>query len=88
MPLAEALWGFESDIAEAREAMSGWRTPETEDVWAACQSALRRSASAAEALRLGEPPDGYEELYGRLAELLEPLDAFSVAAGRIRELGL
>ena len=84
VPLAEALWGFESGIAEAREAMSGWRTPETENDWVACHSALGRSASAAEALRLGEPPDGYEELYGRLDELLEPLDSFSVAAERFR----
>ncbi|HEX2069228.1 MAG TPA: hypothetical protein VHH54_03395, partial [Actinomycetota bacterium] len=77
--LAEALWGFETGIEEARGHMAGWRTAETEAVWRSCLSALDQSARSAEELRLGAPPDGYEELYARLAELLEPLEAFGEA---------
>jgi hypothetical protein len=85
--LAEALWGFETGIAEARDRMVGWRTAETEGVWRSCLSALDQSARSAEELRLGAPPDGYEELYARLAEVMETLEAFDTAAGRFRELG-
>lgn len=84
VPLAEALWEFESAIAEAAEGMPAWRTSDMEEVWAACRSALDRSARSAEELRLGVPPEGYEELYGRLDELLEPLEAFGAAARRFR----
>ncbi len=87
MQLAEALWGFETGIEEARDRMAGWRTAETEEVWRSCLSALDQSARSAEELRLGAPPDGYEELYARLAELMEPLEAFGKAARRFRELG-
>ncbi len=85
--LAEALWGFETGIEEARDQMAGWRTAETEAVWRSCLSGLDQSARSAEELRLGAPPEGYEELYARLAELMEPLEAFSDAARRFRELG-
>jgi hypothetical protein len=85
--LAEALWRFETGIEEARESMAGWRTAQTEEVWRSCLSALDQSARSAEELRLGAPPDGYEELYARLAELMEPLEAFGKAARRFRQLG-
>ena len=85
--LAEALWGFETGIEEARNQMAGWRTAETEEVWRSCLSALDQSARSAEELRLGAPPEGYEELYARLAELMEPLEAFGDAARRFRQLG-
>ncbi len=87
VPMAEALWAFESGIADARARMVGWRTAETEDVWATCVSAVDQSAAAAEALRVGEAPEGYEELYARLADLLEPLDSLAAAGRRFRELG-
>ena len=87
LELAEALWAFETGIQEARIRMAGWRSAETEEVWRLCVSALEQSAGAAEELRLGAPPDGYEELYARLAEVMEPLEAFGNAARRFRELG-
>ncbi len=87
MQLAEALWGFEKGIGEARDQMAGWRTADTEEVWRSCLSALDQSARSAEELRLGAPPEGYEELYARLAELMEPLEAFGNAARRFRRLG-
>ncbi|MDP8957568.1 MAG: hypothetical protein M3N24_11570, partial [Actinomycetota bacterium] len=85
--VAEALWAFETGIEDARRRMPNWRTAATEDVWLTCLSALEDSAQSAEDLRLGEPPEGYEELYARLAELIEPLDAFGDAVRRFRELG-
>ncbi len=87
VPVPEALWAFEAGIDDARGQMDGWRTKETEEVWRSCLAALERSAGAAEELRLGTPPEGYEELYARLAGLLEPLDAFVDAARRFRRLG-
>lgn len=86
-PAAEALWAFEVGIQDARARMAEWRTGDTEDVWLSCLSGLERSARLAEELRLGAPPEGYEELYARLGELLEPLDAFIDAARRFREMG-
>ena len=85
--VAEALWAFESGLADAQKLMGEWRTAETEDVWLTCLSGVEQSARGAEELRLGAPPEGYEELYARLAELIEPLDAFGDAARRFRELG-
>ena len=87
VPAAEALWSFEARIEEARKRMPGWRTARTEDFWLLCLSALEQSAGAAEELRLGATPEGYEELYARLADLIEPLEAFGDAARRFRELG-
>ncbi len=86
VPVAEALWAFEAGIEDARTRMANWRTAETEEVWLTCLSALEESARSAEELRLGTPPEGYEELYARLARLLEPLDAFGDAVRRFREL--
>ncbi len=87
IPVAEALWAFETGIGDARRRMPEWRTAETEDVWLTCLSALEQSARSAEDLRLGAPPEGYEELYALLAELIEPLDAFGDAVRRFHELG-
>ncbi len=86
VPVAEALWAFEAGIEDARRRMADWRTAAIEDVWLTCLSALEQTARSAEDLRLGAPPEGYEELYGRLAELIEPLDAFGDAVRRFREL--
>ncbi|HEX2090496.1 MAG TPA: hypothetical protein VHI54_11315 [Actinomycetota bacterium] len=85
--LAEALWAFETGIEEAQDQMAAWRTAETEQAWRSCVSALNQSARSAADLRLGAAPEGYEELYARLAELIEPLEAFGDAARRFRQLG-
>ena len=85
--MAEALWRFESGLEEARNRMHRWRTSDTEEVWTACLTGLEESAQGAEELRLGDPPEGYEALYARLADLLEPLEAFAAAARRFRDLG-
>lgn len=88
MPLADALAGFEEHLLGATRAMPAWRTAEVEEVWQLCAAGLRESSRRAEALRLGEAPSGYEQLYTVLAELMEPLEAFAAAAARFRGLGV
>jgi hypothetical protein len=85
--LAQALAEFEWGLVEAGRALPSWRIPEVEEDWLACSGALRESLSRAEALRLGEDPRGYEQLYTMLQDLMEPLDAFAAALDRFRELG-
>jgi hypothetical protein len=87
-PLAEAVAAFDSGLAEAQESIASWRHQALEAEWAACLAALRTSAGMAEAVRLGEAPQGYERLYGVLGDVIEPLDAYERAAERFRELGL
>lgn len=88
LPLAEALSGFERGLAGAAGGMASWRLAEVEEAWRACRAGLDEASARAERLRLGDAPDGYEQLYGTLADLMEPLEAFSVAVGRFRALGV
>jgi hypothetical protein len=87
-PLAEALAGFEEGLDAASSLMAGWREEGVLPEWEGCASALRESAVRAEHLRLVATPEGYEQLYGTLGDLIEPLEAFAVALSRFRELGL
>lgn len=87
VPLAQALAEFEWGLAEAGRSMPEWRADEMEEAWQACSSALLEASRRAKALRLGEAPEGYEQLYTVLQELMEPLDPFAVALDRFRELG-
>jgi hypothetical protein len=86
-PLAEALAGFEVLLAEARESMPAWRVDSVGAEWAACLAAVDEAAKRAERLRLDQTPRGYEELYGTLADILEPLDAFARAQDRFVDRG-
>jgi hypothetical protein len=88
IPLAEALSGFEEGLREAASTMAGWRLAELEDVWSMCSAGLDESRQSVERLRLGQAPDGYEQLYGGLADLMEPLDPFAAGLRRFRALGL
>jgi hypothetical protein len=84
-PLAEALAGFEEWLAGAEASMAGWRTVELEGSWSACHGALVEARRRAEALRLSSsPPEGYEQLYTVLGELMDPLDAFEDALASVR----
>jgi hypothetical protein len=87
LPLAEALAGFESGIAEAQAEMGGWRIASLEAEWEACSNALREAAGRADRLRRGGGPEAYEQLAPVLDELLDPLGAFAEAGRRFRELG-
>jgi hypothetical protein len=83
-PLAEALAGFESELAEARSSIGTWRVPTMEREWVACGAALDEAGRRAEHLRLEASPQGYEDLAPLLAELLDPLDAFDEALRTFR----
>ncbi len=86
-PLAEVLLEFEEGLRAATAGMDGWRVPELEQEWLACDAALRRSLERAERLRVEAPdPGGFEGLVGLLSDLLDPLDAFERAAERFRAL--
>jgi hypothetical protein len=87
-PLAEALAGFEEGLDEASSLMAGWREEQVLPEWEVCASALHESALRAEHLRLVLTPEGYEQLYGTLGDLIEPLEAFALALARFRQLGL
>jgi hypothetical protein len=88
IPLAEALAAFEQGLDEAAASMSPWRRPEVIEAWDACMMGLEEAGRRAERLRLGDPPEGYEQLYGELEDLMEPLDAFAGAFERFRKLGV
>ncbi len=79
LPLAQALAGFEEGLQEVRDRMPGWRSPRTEDAWQACREGLDLAAGTAQHLRLDASPQGYEELYTALGDILDPLDAFEQA---------
>jgi hypothetical protein len=88
VPLAEALAGFEEGLGEARAIMPGWRVPEMQDEWSGCSAAVDEVLDRAKRLRLGAVPEGYEQLYGILGDLMDPLDAFARPFRRFRALGL
>jgi hypothetical protein len=79
VPVAAALAEFEELVAAATRAMPGWRRPEVEKAWRACSMALEQASARAEELRLEGSPQGYEELYGVLGDVMAPLDAFGPA---------
>ncbi|SRR6266542_2193466 len=87
-PLAEALAGFEWRLGVARATMDRWRASPIEPTWQACSAALDDAATRAEHLRLEAMPRGYEELYGALGDLIEPLEVFEQAAGLFDGVGL
>ena len=86
--LAEALAGFHDGLDRARRGMPAWRRPEVEAEWSGCRDALDEATARSDALRMGETPQGYEQVYGALADIMEPLEAFADAARRFRALGL
>lgn len=85
--LAEALAAFEEGLREARAGMVEWQAPEVEEAWSECSAAMDEALHRAERLRLGDVPEGYEQLYGILGDLMDPLDAFARALARFRALG-
>ncbi len=88
-PLAEALAGFESGLADADALMRSWRVADVEEVWERCAAGLAEARTGAEAFRTaGEPPAIYEELIAALEDLMDPLEPFEDAASAWRNLGV
>jgi hypothetical protein len=82
-PVAEALASFEEHLRVARSALEGWpgaRNQERQALQEAVDGSLRR----AEILRLEASPEGYEELYALLGEVLDPLDGVDEVGERLR----
>jgi hypothetical protein len=86
-PLAEALGHFEEGLLAAARSMPAWRSPGIEPHWLACRAGVEEAARRAERFRLEAEPAGYEELYGALGDLMEPLGAFQGALDAFRRLG-
>jgi hypothetical protein len=86
-PLAEAIAEFEDHLGRARELMPGWRHPEVEEEWLACEAGIGESLERAELLR-EDPPElgGFEGLIWVVDQILAPLEAFEAAAERFRTL--
>jgi len=87
VPLAEALAGFESALAEAAEDVAELPAIASEHAtaWAACAEGIAEAQRRAERLRLEANPEGYEALIREFDRLLEPLDAVARTA---QELGI
>ena len=86
-PLAETLLEFEEGLREVRRGMDGWRAPELEDVWLAASEGLSEATALAARVRTqGSAPEAFQQLIGLVGDLLEPLEAFTPAAGRFRDV--
>ncbi len=86
-PLHDALAAFEGGLERAAALMPAWRRPETQDVWAACETGLASALALAHRAR-EEALDviGFEWLLGLVEELLDPLEPFAAAEERFRAL--
>jgi hypothetical protein len=86
-PLPDALLELEESLARAKELMPGWRHPELEQEWLACEEGMEESLRRATNLR-DEAPDlaGFEGLIWAVDQVLAPLEAFEAAAERFRTL--
>jgi hypothetical protein len=86
-PLPDALLELEEHLDRAKALMPGWRHPELENEWLACEEGIDGSLRRSRKLRV-EPPDlaGFEGLIWTVDEVLAPLEAFEAAADRFRTL--
>jgi len=86
-PLAEGILELEQRLRAAQELMPGWRHPNLEAEWDACDAGIRESLDRARRLR-EDPPElnGFEGLIWAVDQLLAPLEAFEAAAERFRTL--
>ncbi len=86
-PLAEALLEFEEGLREVRREMDAWRVHEVEEAWLRASDGLGEAMALAARVRTHAPgPEGYEQLIGLIGDLIRPLESFSAAADRFREL--
>ncbi len=85
--LPDALTAFEEHLGRAADAMPGWRRPELDEVWDACDRGVAEARAFADRLRR-EAPDlgGFEGLIWAVGELMVPLEAFEAAERRFRDL--
>jgi len=86
-PLAESLLEFEEGLREVRRGMDAWRAPEVEEAWLRASEGLGEAMALAARVRTqAAGPEGFEQLIGLVGDLIQPLEPFSAAADRFREL--
>jgi fermentation-respiration switch protein FrsA (DUF1100 family) len=83
VPVAEALAAFEEQLGAARAALDDWPASHGGDRLV-LEKAIDASLRRAETLRMEASPEGYEELYALLGDVLDPLDAVAEVAERLR----
>jgi hypothetical protein len=87
-PLADALVAFEEGMEQVVALMPGWRAPDVEPEWSACDIGAADALERARRLREDAPEvGGFEGLIWTVEELLGPLEVFGTAAERFRRLG-
>lgn len=86
-PLHDALDEYERRLVGASERMPAWRHPSLEAEWSACDAGLASALALTRRAR-EEAPDviGFEGMLGLVEELLDPLDPFTDAEARFRQL--
>ena|SRR5215471_11683033 len=86
-PLRDALAGFIAHARRAGDLMEGWRRPELEPVWSACDEGLAAARADAQAM-IDDPsePVGFGALLGIVEGLLDRLEPFADAEARFSEL--
>jgi len=86
-PLDDAVEEFRTRLERAGTEMSGWRRPEVEPEWVACDVGLSQALERANRLLAREDdPLGFEGLLGTVEQLFDPLDPFVAAEERFRAL--
>ena len=77
IPLAQALAAFNDNIGRAAAGMAAWREDRVLHEWTRCEDALRAAREEAERLRLEPRVLEFEELNGRVGDVLHPLEEFA-----------
>ena len=86
-PLPDALLELEEHLERAKELMPGWRHPDVEVEWLACDEGIDESLRRSTKLREDAPDlGGFEGLIWAVDQVLAPLEAFEAAAERFRTL--
>jgi hypothetical protein len=79
-PVPVGLDLLADELRAVAAEMSAWRRPELERQWAACRAAVDDAVAAVPAAhRVATTSTELEELLGAVAEVVEPLDAWSDA---------
>ncbi len=86
-PLHDALEEFVMRLERAGSLMPGWKRPELEDIWVACDEGVEAALARARTLSAhADEVAGFEQLLGSVEGLLDPLEPFADAEDRFRRL--
>ena len=82
----DALDEFVATSRTGRLVHAGWRTPELEEVWVACDEGSEQRSRAPDACRARARSPGSSSSCGASSSLLDPLEPFADAEDRFRRL--